>query len=109
MREEVADLHVFAARLRSIKIFKLSFRNMDHYSFLIAEMQTLTAGDVWYKSVTRLLDAVLDKSCNVFEVEGGTRFSELYHDFIPTPCPTPCPGVFFAKLTLFPSHPIPSF
>jgi hypothetical protein len=90
MCEEVADLYVLAARLCSIKTFKLSFRNMDHYSFLIAEMQTLAAGEVWYKSVTRLLDTVLDRSCNVFEVEGGTRFSELYHGLIPTPSPGMC-------------------
>jgi hypothetical protein len=91
MREEVTDLYVLAARLRSIKIFKLSCRNMDHYSFFLAKMQNLAADDVWYKSVTRLLDTVLDKSCNVFEVDGGTRFSELYRDFIPNPSP----GVLF--------------
>ena len=90
MREEVADLYVLAARLRSINMFKLSFQNMDHYSFSLVEMQNLAASDVWYKSVTRLLDTVLDKSCHVFDVEGGTRFSELYHSLKPTPFP----GVF---------------
>ena len=100
MREEVTDLCVLAARLRSMQRFKLSFRNMDHHSFLLADMQTLVAGGVWYKSVTRLLDTVLAKSCNVFEVEGGTRFSELYYII-----PTPCPGMFFlAKLVLLLSH-----
>ena len=89
MREEVADLYVLAARLRSMQRFKLSFQNMDHHSFLLADMQDLVAGGEWYKSVTRLLDTVLAKSCNVFEVEGGTRFSELYHII-----PTPCPGMF---------------
>ena len=90
MREELTDLYALAVRLRSIQRFKLSFQNMDHYSFLLAEMQTLVEGDMWYKSVTCLLDTVLGKSCNVFEIEGGTRFSELYHII-----PTPCPGIFF--------------
>ena len=49
---------------------------LDH----AVEMQTLAASDV-YTSLQMIchFDAVLDNSWYVFDVEGGTRFSELYH------------------------------
>ena len=79
MSEEVADLCVLAARLHSIKVFRLSFRYLNN-SFHLGRMGVGAADDfmTWYKSVTGLLDNVLDKSCDNLHIEGGGHFPELY-------------------------------
>jgi len=87
MRDEVADLFVLAARLHSIKTFKLSFRHIDDQSFHFKGILVLDAANdimTWYKSVTGLLDNVLDKSCDNLHVEGGYRFHDLYRDLLMT-------------------------
>jgi len=95
MSEEVADLCVLAARLRSIRVFKLSFRHIDDSSSNLRGTQTLAANDItkWYKSVTGLLDNVLNKSCNELHIEGGDHFSKLYRGLIQTLC-APLLGMF---------------
>ena len=77
MRSEVSDIRVLAARLQTMDVFKISF---PHFS---PDLHNCLPMSPWYRSVTGMLDTVLEKGCTELHVSAGTRFPTLYCDHIP--------------------------
>ena len=82
MRGEVADIRVLAARLRTMDVFKISFRYIDRFS---PGLRNCLPVHSWYRSVSSLLDTVLEKGCTELHVSGGTGFSTLYRGHVQEP------------------------
>lgn len=82
MRGEVADIRVLAARLRMMDVFKISFRYIDRFS---PGLRNCLPVHSWYRSVSSLLDTVLEKGCTELHVSAGTGFSTLYRGHVQEP------------------------
>jgi hypothetical protein len=80
MRSEVSDIRVLAARLQTMDVFKISFRHIDRIPQALPNCLPMRS---WYRSVSGLLDTVLEKGCTELRVSEGTRFSTLYSGQIP--------------------------
>ena len=78
MRSEVSDIRVLAARLQAMKAFSIRFPRGNRIVPHSRYMQKCLPMDPWYKAVTSLLVAVLEKGCTVLHVAGGTDFSRIY-------------------------------
>lgn len=79
MFSELSDIRALTTRLQSMDVFKLSFRLIDRFSLGGRDCLPMHR---WYRSVTSLLDAVLEKGCTELHVSAGTKFSTLYANHI---------------------------
>jgi hypothetical protein len=77
MRNEVLDIHALVTRLSLMEVFKISFHRSDN-AWLSLNRTNCLPIDPWYRSITNLLDAVLERGCTKLRVAGGIYFSDLY-------------------------------
>ena len=83
MRSEVSDIRALAARLQAMGVVSIHFPHGERIPRSWRRSKCLPM-DSWYKTVSSLLVTVLEKGYTELHVVGGTHFSGLYEDDMPS-------------------------